>query len=124
AVRLQTVPDDQQFSADGGRERFEKLNDLRALDRTREQAEVEAPEAHPGDGRELLPTEAVLQDRSLTAGSPGARATGTFGQTGLVYEDEDSSLPRCDFFSSGHLLCFQEEIARSSRCRAWPVGRC
>ena len=124
AMSLQAVPYDQQLPTNRGRECLEELNYLRAPDRAREQTEVKAQPAHPGNRRQLLPAEAVLQDRCLSARSPGACAAGTFGQTRLVYEDDDSSLPRGDFFSSGHLLCFQVEIARSSRCRAWPVGRC
>src|SRR4029453_3406421 len=57
-------------------------------------------------------------------GGPGACATGTFGQARLIYEDDDSSLSRCDFFSSGHLLRFQVEMAGSLRWRACRSGRC
>jgi hypothetical protein len=106
AVRLQSIPDDQQLLADRGRECLQELGDLRTLDRAGEQAEVEPQETHPRDSRQLLPTEAVLQDRSFASWRPGACATGTLGQTRPVYEDDDSSLSRCDFFSSGHLLFF------------------
>jgi hypothetical protein len=52
--------------------------------------------------------------QELTAGGPGTCATGTLGQARLVYQDGDSSLPRCDFCNSGHPLCCQREMARST----------
>src|SRR6185437_11575582 len=85
---------------------------------TGEEAEVEAPEAHAGNRRELLPGEAVLQNRCLALGGPGTRAAGSLGQTRLVDEDDYSALPRRDFFISGHLFFFQVAIAASSRSRA------
>jgi hypothetical protein len=42
AVRLQTVPDDQQLFADRRLQSFEKFDDLGALDRAIEQAKVES----------------------------------------------------------------------------------
>lgn len=45
---------------------------------------VEAPVAQPRNCRELLPRESVLNDRSMASRSPGARATGSFGQARLV----------------------------------------
>src|SRR6185437_4278638 len=124
AVGLQTVPDDQQLFADRRLQGFEKFDDLGALDRAVEQAKVESAVADPGDHRQLLPAEAVLQHRCLTLRSPGSRATRSLGQTRLVDEDDYSALSRSDFFNSGHLLAFQVRIARSSRSRAWPLGRC
>src|SRR5262249_49857905 len=123
-VGLQSIPDDQHLPSDGGQQSFEELDDLRALDRSGEQAEVETPVTDSRYRGQLLPAKAVLQNGCFPSGSPGACATGALGQTRFVYEDDDSSLSRCDFFSSGHLLFFQVAIARSSRWRAWPVGRC
>jgi hypothetical protein len=40
-VSLQSIPNDQHLPADGGRQRFQEFNDLRAPDRTGEQAEIE-----------------------------------------------------------------------------------
>src|SRR5579883_2043379 len=124
AMRLQPVPDDQKLASDRGMKGFQELDHLRGLDRAVEETEVEPQGADPSHHRELLPAEGVLQDRRLAPGSPGACAAGTFGKTRLVYEDDDSSLPRGDFFRAGHLLAFQLRIAPSSRSRARPVGRC
>src|SRR2546429_501170 len=124
AVRLQSIPHNQQLAADGRLQGLEELDDLRALDRAGEEAEVETPEAHPGNRRELLPREAVLQNGCLAFRGPGACAAGSFGQTRLVDEDDYSALPRRDFFNAGHLFFFQVAIAASSRSRARPLGRC
>src|SRR5579863_4818833 len=123
-VRLQAIPDDQQLLADRPLQGLEELHHLRALDRAGEETKVKAPGAHPGDHRELLPGEAVLQYRRLPSGGPGTCAAGSLGQTRFVDEDDYSPLPRCDFFIAGHLFSFQVRIAASSRSRARPVGRC
>src|SRR5215469_806823 len=124
AMGLQTIPDDQQLLADRGLKGLQELDHLRRADRAATQSEVETPEGHCSDHRELLPAEAVLKDRSLAPWGPGACATRSLRQSRLIDEDDDSALSRRYFFSSGHLRAFQVRIAFSSRCRAWPVGRC
>src|SRR5271155_942075 len=124
AVGLQAIPYDEQLLANRGLQRFEELDDLGALDRAVEQSEIKAPVAQARDHRELFPAEAILQHGRLTFRCPGSGATRSFGQTRLVDEDDYSTLSRSDFFSSGHLLAFHVRTARSSRSRAWPVGRC
>ncbi len=59
-----------------------------------------------------------------SSGRPGACAAGSLGQTRLIDKDDYSPLPRGNFFSSGHLFCFQRRITPSSRSRARPVGLC
>src|SRR5882672_3583083 len=124
AMRGQPVPDDQQLAPDGGLERLEVLHDLRTLDRTVEESEVEAPQAHPGDQRELLPVEAVLQHWGLAFGRPGAHSGRTLAQSRLVDEDDGSSLPSGVFFSACQRFFFHSTIACSSRWMARPTGRC
>lgn len=123
AMCAKTVPYDEQSSPDGRLQCPQELNDLRRLDRACEKAKVEAHEARPGNHRQVFPAEGVLQNRRFTFGRPGACAAGTFGQTRLVYEDDDSSLPRGDFFRAGHLFDFQRLIASSLRSRASLPGR-
>src|SRR5689334_1963110 len=53
AVGLQTIPDNQYLATNGGLQGLQKLDYLRTFDRTREEAEVESPEAHSGNYREL-----------------------------------------------------------------------
>src|SRR5882724_11352041 len=124
SMRLQAIPDDQQLLADRAVQRFEELHDLRAFDRSREESKVETPITHAGNHRQLLPGEAVLENRCLTLGGPGTCATGSFGQTRLIDEDDYSALSRSDFFTVGHRFSFQVLMAASSRWRARPVGRC
>src|SRR5579875_804877 len=99
AMRLQPVPDAQKLASDRGMKGFQELDHLRGLDRAVGETEVEPQGTDPSHHRELLPAEGVLQDRRLAPGSPGACAAGTFGKTRLVYEDDDSSLPRGDFLA-------------------------
>jgi hypothetical protein len=72
AVRRQAVPDDQQFAANLLGQRVQELDELRIADRAGMEREIEVPEADPDDDRQLLPVEAVLQDRSLAYGRPGS----------------------------------------------------
>lgn len=113
-MRLQAIPDDQKLLADQLLERLQELHDLRAADRTGEEPKVEAGEAHSGDHPELLPAEAVLKNRGFAPWSPGPRATGSFGQTRLVDEDDGSPLPRRYFLAPATFS--------SSRSR-WPAHR-
>src|SRR5690606_6053101 len=76
SMRGQTVPDDQQFRTDLRPERFEEFHQLRASDRTTEETEVEPPEGHAGNQRELVPVEAVLQRGRAAFGRPGLDAGG------------------------------------------------
>src|SRR6185312_773221 len=124
SVGLQTVPDDQNLPADRGREYLEELHDLQTFDRAGKQPEVKALHTQTSNRGELLPTETVLQDGRLAFGSPRGRATGPFGQSRLIDKYDEPALPRRYFFSSGHLCFFHMAMARSSRWRAWPVGRC
>src|SRR5579862_898356 len=124
AMSLQAIPDDQQLLADRCLKGLQELDHLRRADRAAVESEVKAPERDPGDHRELLPAEAVLQDRSLAPRGPGACATRSLRQSRLIDENDESALSRRYFFSSGHLRAFHVRIAFSSRCRAWPVGRC
>src|SRR2546421_267370 len=135
AMRLQAIPHDQQLLADAPLQGLEELHHLRALDRSGKEAKVEPPEAHPGDHRELLPGEAVLQYRGLPSGGPGACAAGSLGQTRFVDEDDYSALPRCDSSSLGGrpkrfgrcsaaippLAC--SLLQRSTDCRDTPTRR-
>ena len=83
-MSLQSIPDDQHLLADGGRQCFQEFDDLRALDRTGEQAEIKPEVTEPRNRRELFPARPVLQNGYLPSRSPGARATGTFGQARFV----------------------------------------
>jgi len=65
-MRLQPIPNDQEFAADRRLQRLAQLDDLGVRDRARKEGEEETPEADAGDHRELLPAEVILQHRRLT----------------------------------------------------------
>lgn len=88
----QTVPNDCQRSADVPLEVFEKLDDLWSLYAAREEPEIEVPDRDAGNGREVLPVERILQDRSLSTRRPGANSMRSFAQPALVHKDYGSAL--------------------------------
>src|SRR5487761_2001905 len=73
AMSGHAVPDDQQWLLDLTLERGQEFDDLLGADGTREKAEVEVPEGQTGNGRKLLPGEAVLEYGRMSAQAPGAR---------------------------------------------------
>lgn len=81
AMGLQALPDDKNLLADGLLQGLQELNNLWTFDRAIEQTEVESPAAQACNNRQLLPTKAVLQDRSLPFGGPSARATRSLRRT-------------------------------------------
>ena len=123
AVTGQSIPNDQQFPGNVAQQMGEELDDLRAADRSRKQAEVEVPPSHARDRRQALPVEVVLQHRRLSAWCPGAAAVGTFAQSALVDEDDRAAFVFGLFFNSGQRFCFHRRIFSSSRSKARPVGR-
>jgi len=124
AVAGQAVPDDQQLSRQVAREVPQKIDHLWTADRPGIEAEIEVPQGDPGDGRERLPVEVILQDGRLAPWRPGPDPVWALAQPALVYEDDDSPLPRCVPFGAGQRFSFQCWIACSSRSSACPVGRC
>ena len=123
AVRGQTVPDHEQPSAKMALQVGEKLDDLRSLDRSWEESEVETPPRDPGDRREQVPVEVILQDGRLPARRPRPAAMRPLGQSALVDEDDRLPLRGGLFFNAGQRTRFQWRIPASSRSRARPVGR-
>jgi len=87
------IPDDEQGLLDLAPERTQEFDDLLGADGAGKEAEVELPERQAGDRRELLPGEAVLQDRRLAAQTPGAGNARPLREPRFVYEDEGTALP-------------------------------
>src|SRR5271157_1459566 len=100
-----------------------KLDDLWAADSSRKQAKVEVPPRHPGNGRQRLPVEVILQHGRLSTWRPGATAMRTLAQSALVDEDDRAALVFGLFFNSGQRFCFHCWILTSSRSKARPAGR-
>ncbi len=122
-VRGQAVPDDEQLAPEMALEVREKLDDLRSLDGSGKEPEIEAPPRDAGDRRQQVPVEVVLEDRRLSPRRPGPAAVGPLGQSALVDEDDRLPLGGSVFFRAGHRTRFQWRIAASSRSSARPVGR-
>src|SRR5579859_964017 len=123
AVRRQAIPDDEQLAANLLGQRLQEFDELRAADRAGMQAEIEVPETDAGNDGELLPVEAVLQDRSLALGRPGLDPRGSLAQSAFVDEDNGAPFAAGLFFSAGQRLLRHCLIAASSRWIARPAGR-
>jgi len=72
-VATHSIPDHQQLSSDRAPQGAEELDDLLALHRASEEAKVETPPRQCGNSRHLLPREALLDDRSVSAQAPASR---------------------------------------------------
>ena len=124
AVDRGSIPQQQDFAGDLAVQGLQKLDHLRALDRTGVQPEVEVARGQPGNRREALPVEVEGQDRGLAARRPGARPVRPLAQPAFVEEDEGAALPAGFFLRRGQVLAFHPAIFASSRSRARPTGRC
>ena len=85
------IPDDQERALDLALEGAEEFDDLLRANGAGKEAEVELPERQSGDRRQLLPGEAVLQHRRVTAQTPSTRHARAFAQSGFVDEDDGSA---------------------------------
>lgn len=103
-MRFQPIPDNQQWAMDWLDEGFQELDELRTLDRTLVEAEVGGGETHAGDHRQLLPVAVQLEDRCLSLRRPGTHAGRSFGQAGLVAEDNYTARSLGFFFEPGPAL--------------------
>src|SRR5262249_15862854 len=123
AVRRQSVPHHQQLARQVTQQMAEEVDYFRGADGAAIEPEVEIPPGDPGDGRQHLPGEVILQDRSLSARRPGSHPIPPFAQSALVDEDDGAPLAERFFLSCGQRFFFQRRIARSSRSSARPAGR-
>ena len=106
AMTGQSVPNDQQLAGNVPQQVREKLDDLRAADRSRKQPEIEVPPRHPRYRRQGLPVEVILQNRRLSARRPSAAAMGALAQSAFVDEDEGPAFVFGLFFNSGQRCRF------------------
>ena len=121
---LQAIPNDEKFAAaEMAAEIFEEGDEFGGADGAVDELEVDIPEGDARHGGELVPCEAVLQDRRLAFGCPGSNPVWPLAHTGLIYEDDGSALFGAVFFSVGHRFVFQWRMACSSRLMARPLGR-
>src|SRR5512144_434123 len=111
-VRADAVPNDQQLAPDLALERAKELDDLFAVDRAVDEAEVEAPPRQAGNRRHLLPGKALLDDGGAPAQAPSASHGALLGEPRLV--DEDYGSP----FAFGVFLAPAKSCASRSRSPA------
>ena len=110
----------QQFAGNMAQQTGEELDDLRAADCSRKQAEVEVPSHRPRHGRQHF---RYCSYRRLSPRRPSTAAVRALAQSAFVDEDDGPPL----FFGlsliSGQRCCFQQRILFSSRSSARPTGR-
>lgn len=70
-MRLQAIPDHQQWLFQMGLERLGEFDDLLLLDAALVQSERAVRACQPGDDRDVSPVEVKLDDGGLTLGRPG-----------------------------------------------------
>lgn len=105
---------DQAFSVVGARTRLE--DEVRA-------APVGFVDQCTGDGQPL-PSEAVVQYRSLASGRPGRPYRRQERNAGLIFEHDQCVLAPGRFFNCGQRFLTQRWMASSLRSIARRAGRC
>src|SRR5437868_7377122 len=124
AMGRQAVPDQKQRLANALHERLQKIDDLRTLDRTSVQPEIETQERESSNRRQTLPVEIELENGGLPAGRPRATPMRPLAQSAFVDEDDRAPFSARFFLIADHFFLFQVRISSSLRSRARPVGRC
>lgn len=125
AVTGNAVPEEEQRPPRVSQQLLEKANHLARANRTPVKPEVTlASEPDRRQGRKFGPVEAVVQNRSLSARSPGFGNVGSQREAGFVLEQERSTRLLALFFMAGHSCCSHWSTLRSSRSRARRSGRC
>src|SRR6266508_2327170 len=122
AMRPGAVQEDEQRTAEVSQQRFEKVDHLFSGNGAFMQAKAQAREVHAGDQRQLVPVEMKLQRRRLASDTPGAHPRGPLRDSGLVDEDDQSSLASGVFFSAGQVRLRPCSMAASSRSKARRSG--
>lgn len=123
AVDGRAVPKDQQPARDVALEMAEEFDNLRSLDTSGMDLEVEAQERQSADDRKALPVEGFLQEGRLPSWRPGTGSRGSCAQTTFVDKDDQPALSAGFFFSAGHSTRFQWRMAGSFRSTARRSGR-
>lgn len=123
AMNGRTIPEDQHFSGDVPLALFQEFNHLKAFDAAGMDLKEKSPQGQAADARKAFPVERLLEHRSLSAWSPGARPGWPGAQPAFVNKDNGSALPTRLFFKAGQTSRFQRPIALSSRSTARRSGR-
>ena len=117
-MRLQAIPDDQQWPLQVGLERLEEFDDLFLLDAALVQPEQAVAARQACDDRDMVPVEVKLDDGRLPLGRPGAYPGRALADAGLVDEDDQPAFSLGFFLRLGQVRRFQERTASSLRSMA------
>ena len=71
-----SIPEDEEGCLEVAQECFQEVYDLWTLDRAGMDLEIEIPESDSRNDRNTLPTESLLDHRSLTTRRPSAHSVG------------------------------------------------
>ena len=123
AVDRGAIPDDKQFAWDMAQQRLEELGGLGTADAAFINPEVEPIQRQPGDDRQLVPAERLVQQRGLPTRRPGANPMRSGAQPAFVDEDDGAAFPPGFFLRRGHSTRFQWAICSSLRSIARRLGR-
>ena len=125
AVRVQTVPEQEDPAWNPAQQVADEGDDFRAGDGAPHQTEIGVRVRRDRrDGRQLRPAEAVVEKRRLASRSPGFARGGQQREAALVEEDQRGLQALGFFFKRGQVCCTQRWIAASSRSRARRAGFC
>ena len=124
AVRPQSIQDNQQGLLEMGLERLQEFDDLFFLDAPLVQAEQTVGARQPGNDRNMRPVEVELDDRRASFGCPGAHASRSLADAGLVDKDDHSAFPLGFFLSAGQVRRFHWRTVSSLRSSARFSGFC
>jgi len=119
----QPIPDDQQRPGKMSEQCLQEVHHLRTFYRALIKPEVETIEGDPGDRRERVPVEVVLQNRSLAARRPGPDPMWSLAYSAFVDEDDRTPFLEGFFLMAGQRMRRQRRISSSFRSRARPTGR-
>ena len=111
AVRLQTIPDHQQWLLEMGFERLQEFDDLFFLDASLMQSEQAVGARQPGDHRNIAPVEVELDNRRTSFGRPSAHPRRALADTGFVDKDHYPAFPLGFFLSAGQVRRFHWRTA-------------
>jgi hypothetical protein len=127
-VNARVVPDDEDVPAKVAQQVPEKFADLVVSDVFRVAPEVQADAPTPGSdgdarnhGDAIMPV-AMMNDRRLSARSPGLSYRGNQEEPRLVDEDDVGTQPRSVFFTRGQFVRFQRSMTSSFRSSARRSG--
>src|SRR5881409_1690898 len=110
-MRRQAIPNNQEFPREMPQQVTQEIHDLFGFDRALVHSKVEVQERDPRDRSEIVPIEMVLENGSLSLGSPGSDPVGLLRNPAFVHKHDRA--PLCQRF-------FLSRAIASSSNGLWP----